>query len=423
MPGAAPPSGPIGILAGGGGLPREIADEIVATGRAVHVVAIAGEADRDFAPHPVTPVDWGQIGRMVRTLREAGARELVIVGRVRRPDLRRVKPDLGLLANLPGIARIVLSGGDDSVLRKVIRFFEGQGFRVVGPAEVAPGLVVGEGPLGAVRAPPAAEGDMAFGRRAVGLLGGFDIGQGVVVRGGHLVAIEGAEGTDAMLERVAGMCSGAGGVLVKRPKPGQELRVDLPVIGPQTVAGAERAGLAGITVEAGRTLAADRVRLVREADAAGLFVTGHKEEGAAGLGIRPPPPDVTLALLGRLQPGEQGTADAAAGVRVLETLRTLQPSSGVVVARGHVLAVEAGEGLEAMLQRAGGLRQWGLGAGRRRGVVALGRPIEEGRCQASAAAVAAAGLSGIAAHSADVPRTLIAAATEAGLFIVGAKVG
>ena len=148
----------VGIFAGGGSLPREIAEHVVARGGAVHIVALAGAADADFSAFPVTRVRWGEIGGMVRALKGAGCQELVIVGSVRRPDLSTVRPDLGLLLNLPAIVGIIAAGGDDGVLTRVVWFFERQGFTVVSPAAVAPGLLVGEGPLGAVRASAGAHG-------------------------------------------------------------------------------------------------------------------------------------------------------------------------------------------------------------------------------------------------------------------------
>jgi DUF1009 family protein len=267
----------VGILAGGGSLPREIAERIAARGGTVHILALAGAADADFSSFPVTPVRWGEVGAMVRTLKRAGCKELVIVGSVRRPDLSTVRPDFGLLRNLPAILRIITAGGDDSVLTRVVHFFEDKGFAVVSPAAVAPELLVGEGPLGRLQAEPGDKADIALGFDVVRALGAYDVGQAVVVARGRVEAIEGAEGTDAMLARVAGQRRFGGklgakpsGVLVKRPKPRQELRVDLPAIGPDTVRRAVEAGLAGIAVLADGTLAAETSEPVRRADAGKL---------------------------------------------------------------------------------------------------------------------------------------------------------
>jgi UDP-2,3-diacylglucosamine hydrolase len=356
----------VGILAGGGSLPREIAERVVARGGAVQIVAIGGEADADWAPFPATVVGWAQIGAMVRTFKAAGCTELVIVGSVTRPDLAALRPDMGFWRNLPAILRIVTAGGDDSVLTRVVRFFEGQGFRVVGPGEAAPELIVGNGPLGRYAATPEARADVALGFAVVRALGPFDVGQAVIVAAGRVVAIEGAEGTDGMLGRLA---PGTTGVLVKRPKPGQELRIDMPAIGPDTVRRAGDAGLTGIAVLADGALAAERSRMQALADAAGLFVQGFPDPAVA---LAPAPPaDRRITALGHRRPSTQEAADATKGADVLAALAALSPSRATVVGSGHVLAVECGEGAEAVFARAGGLRQWGRKRSKRRSGVGV----------------------------------------------------
>jgi UDP-2,3-diacylglucosamine hydrolase len=391
-------TGVVGILAGGGNLPREIAEAVVARGGAVHVVALEGEADADFSAFPVTPVGWAQIGGMLRALKSAEAAQLVIVGSVTRPDLGALRPDLGFLLNLPAILRIITAGGDDSVLTRVVRFFEGHGFHVVGPATVAPALVVGAGPLGRNAASPEAEADIARGLEVVRALGPFDVGQAVVVAQGRVEAIEGAEGTDAMLARVAaqrlakGGSAVSSGVLVKRPKPGQELRIDMPAIGPATVEAAVEAGLAGIAVLAGATLAAHRPELVSLADARGLFVQGV--EDALSVGAKPAAGDWQVGALTERKPDSRQTADATKAAALLQVLAPLVVSAGAVVDRGHVLAVESGEGTAALIARGGSLRQWGRRRGARASGVAVLRDAAD--IEPSLAGTAVAGLAGLA---------------------------
>ena len=139
----------ISILAGGGRLPLMIAESIAARGLSVHIVAIEGEADPAIAGFPHTWVNWGEIGRMVDTLRGQGGEELVIAGAVRRPDLWKIRPDAGFFKSLPQIL-LLMAGGDDSVLTRVVRFFEKKGLRVRGAHEVAPDLLAGAGPIGSV---------------------------------------------------------------------------------------------------------------------------------------------------------------------------------------------------------------------------------------------------------------------------------
>lgn len=389
----------VGILAGGGSLPREIAERVVGRGGKVHVVAIAGEADGGFGDVPVTQVGWAEIGAMLAAFHNAGCNELVIVGGVRRPDLAALRPDWGFFRNLPAIMRIIGAGGDDSVLTRVVRFFEAQGFRVVAPAAVAPELLVGEGPLGRVAASSTEAADVATGFELVGRLGAYDVGQAVVVAGGRIEAIEGAEGTDAMLERLlrarAGRARGDGapGVLVKRPKPGQELRIDLPAIGPDTVRRAAQAGLAGIAVEAGAALAAERATLIERADAAGLFVQGFLSSTVDATRAATAPAQ-SLARIGRWAAERRQRADALKGAGLLAAAAPLLKSRGAVVDRGHVLAVESGEGVAALIERAAALRQWGRQrfAGRT-SVAVLAEPAD---LRSGLARAAACGLAGVA---------------------------
>jgi DUF1009 family protein len=198
---------------------------------------------------------------------------------VTRPDLANVRFDFGAIRNLPFLLSLGI-GGDDHVLSSVVRFLEGKGYRVRGAGEVAPELLAGEGTLGA-KAPSAeqrADIDAAF--RVVEALGRLDVGQAAVVAKGHVIAVEAAEGTDAMLARCAELRRAQRGreregVLVKASKPGQEERVDMPAVGPDTVRSAVEAGLAGIAVAAGHVLIAEREATIKAADKHGLFLWGQ----------------------------------------------------------------------------------------------------------------------------------------------------
>lgn len=395
----------LGILAGGGSVPQEVAAAALARGWPVHVVAIDGEADGGFPGLPVTRVNWGQIGRMTRAFRQNECTHLVIVGRVSRPDMTRIKPDFGLLRAIPSILRIMASGGDDGVLRGVIRFFEGHGLTVVGPADVAPALAVAEGPL-SDRAPgPQDIEDIAKGFEIVRLLGPFDVGQGVVVRDGRIIAIEGAEGTDRMLTRVPMPPAGAHGVLVKRPKPQQDMRVDMPVIGPDTISNSAKAGLAGVAVLAGQVLVTQREDLIRRTAEHGLFVVGVAETGTS------PTP------AGSRRPAKADDAeDVARGAEILRLLSQHVGSRSVVVTRKYVLAIEAGEGADAVLQRVAGLRQWGSqGTKKRAGFAVLDGSAAVTLEQVDLAA--AAGLRGLAAPTAALSVEVRDRADAAGLLI------
>jgi len=273
--------GPLAIIAGGGTLPSALADAAVAQGRAVHVIGIRGEADAKISRFPHTWLKWGEVGKLFATLDDQGCRDLVIIGSVSRPDLANVRFDFGAIKNLPFLLGLGV-GGDDQVLSSVVRFLEGKGYRVRGAGEVAPELLAAEGTLGAKAPSPEDRADIEAGFRVVSALGRLDVGQAAVVVKGRVLAVEAAEGTNAMLARCDEMRKGAGrrrglaGVLVKAPKPGQEERVDLPTIGPETVEMAAQAGLAGIAVAAGRVLIADRDATIAAAGQHGLFLIGQK---------------------------------------------------------------------------------------------------------------------------------------------------
>ena len=354
----------LGILAGGGNLPREVAEQATASGFDVHVVAIDGEADADFSQFSVSRVNWGAIGKMVSSFRAKDISDLIIVGSVTRPDIRAVKPDLGFFRSLPKIFQIVAAGGDDSTLRKVISFFESHGFKIRGVPDVAPSLLIGSGPFGAHTASETDHKDIAIGFDIVRRLGMFDVGQGIVVNDGVIEAIEGAEGTDKMLHRVAHMrvtkfAKSQRGVLIKRPKPGQELRVDLPTIGPDTATLASRAGLAGIAVLQNATIAARREDLIVAANESELFIEGCEETSGSDNAKDNFSGDISFVQLGTVKMSRRNESDLRQAVGVLEAIAPYEIGGAVAVARNHVLSIEVGEGLEAFMERVKGLRQWG----------------------------------------------------------------
>jgi DUF1009 family protein len=182
---------------------------------------------------------------------------------------------------MPRILR-AFRGGDDHLLTGISRILEGDGFRLLGAHEVAPDITAPAGALG-LRQPDAdAAADIARGFEMLDALSPFDVGQAAVIGKGRVLAVEAAEGTDAMLQRVIalreagriGLSPGVG-VLVKAPKRRQDRRFDLPSIGPDTVLHAAQAGLAGIAVVAGGTIIAEPQRLVEAADRNALFVFGR----------------------------------------------------------------------------------------------------------------------------------------------------
>jgi UDP-2,3-diacylglucosamine hydrolase len=277
-------AGPVALIAGGGSFPAEVTHAAVAAGHSVRILGLRGFAGRRIAGLPVEPVDLLDPAGILKALRAIAPACVVLAGSVTRPGPLAIASVFTAFRNREELGRI-LGAGDDRILRGAIGIIEQAGFPVVGAHEVAPGLLAPGGCL-TRRLPDDAEtADIALGARLLCALGPFDVGQGAVVSQGRVLAVEGPEGTDAMLERVAGLqrrrrvrLDGRGAVLVKIPKPGQDRRVDLPAIGPRTVAKAVAARLTGIAVAAGGVVIIDRPATIEAADRKGLFLVGIPAE-------------------------------------------------------------------------------------------------------------------------------------------------
>lgn len=272
-------STPIGLVAGNGLLPLLVAQGAARRGLPVVAAAHLGETDRalEGAVSRLLWVRLGQVDRIVRFLRSQGARSVVMaggIGRVR--AFTSVRPDLGAVRI---IARL-RSFRDDHLLRAVADYLAQQGLPVVSPTEYLEGAMAPEGVLCGAPLGPEEEKDAKLGWEVAELLGQADVGQTVVVKGGHVLALEAIEGTDECIRR-AGALSGrrGGGVVVKRCKPQQDLRFDLPAVGPGTVRAMAEAGLRVLVVEAGRTLLLDASGLAAAARDAGITVVGRSGRG------------------------------------------------------------------------------------------------------------------------------------------------
>jgi UDP-2,3-diacylglucosamine hydrolase len=272
---------PVGVIAGGGAMPFAVADSLAARGRAAVIFALKGACDparvARFRHHWISV---GQIGKATRLFRSEGCRDLIFIGSLARPALSEIRLDWGTL-RVMGHVVAAFRGGDDHLLSGIGRILEQDGFRMVGIKDAAPDLLMPEGSITRAVPDTGAASDIARGREVLGALGPFDIGQAAIVIDGHVVAVEDIEGTDGLMARAARLradgrirAKAGRGVLVKAPKSGQDLRFDLPTVGPSTVEGAAAAGLAGIAVAAGNTVVADSQAMIEAADKAGLFVTG-----------------------------------------------------------------------------------------------------------------------------------------------------
>ena len=272
----------VALIAGSGRLPVDVAEGLEAAGKPPFVILLEGEAVETgaFAPYERISLPVEAIGGLVPLLRRNKITHLVMAGgAARRPKVTRIHWNFALLRLVPRVVA-ALAQGDNGLLSAIVHHLEDNGIKVLGPHEILPHLLARAGPMTRARPQRADRRDLAAAMEAALAIGRLDVGQAAVAIGGRAVALEGIEGTDGLLERVRdlrshGRLAGrARGVLVKCAKPGQEVRADLPSIGPGTVERAHAAGLAGVGVEAGRALVLDYAQTIERADTLGLFVVG-----------------------------------------------------------------------------------------------------------------------------------------------------
>jgi DUF1009 family protein len=269
----------LGLIAGSGRLPFEVAEAAQERGLGLAVVAIEGNTDPRIDATTGGPLVWiapGELGRLIDFLKGAGVTEAVLAGAVAKPELlrdpARLRPDeraLKLLARLSDL-------GDDAILRAVAGEIESEGIEIVSSVQHLADRMTPEGALIPGLEAEECESDLELGLRVAKTLGVHDVGQTVVVKGGTVVAVEALEGTDATLRRAAEL-AGPGTVAVKAAKPRQDLRFDVPVIGPRTVELAGECGVIAIGLEAGRTLVLDARRTIPLAREAGVALIGLRD--------------------------------------------------------------------------------------------------------------------------------------------------
>lgn len=272
----------LGILAGRGQLPIMIIDACKTSGRPFFVIAFPGQTPPETVVN--VPHVWVRMGagaEILCHLKTEGVKDLVLAGGIRKPNLLQLRPDWW------GIKFIIKArnyrAGDDSLLQALIRTLEREeGFRVISPNSLVSELLAKPGFLSTTNTDISSHlPDIRLGIQAALDLGRQDKGQAAVAKNAEIVGVEDEEGTDALLRRLATERSldemtTRTGVLVKVAKPEQETRVDLPTIGPDTIAMVNAAGLAGVVVEASRSLVIDSLAVQQEADKVGVFVCAVK---------------------------------------------------------------------------------------------------------------------------------------------------
>lgn len=260
------------IIAGQGALPEILAGALRTAGAPFVLAGIDG-----FAPEGCDIVF--RLERLIPfldALHDRGVERVVFAGALHRPRLDPALFDPRTAALVPRFLA-AMQGGDDAALRVVIALFEEKGFSVVGATDLAPDLLPGAGVLGRVAPDAAAERDAARAARIVAALGAVDVGQAAVVARGICLGVEAIAGTDALLDAVAALpgplrAGARAGLIYKAPKPGQDRRIDLPALGPETVTRAHAAGLAGVAFQPGGVMLLDRGATVARADSLGLFL-------------------------------------------------------------------------------------------------------------------------------------------------------
>jgi DUF1009 family protein len=280
-------AGSIAIICGGGSLPAAVAEAVARRGRRPVMFGIRGWAEAaviERYAHHWTAI--GQAGRFFRLAKTENCSEVLFIGTILRPPITQLRLDWQTIKAMPGLIR-AYRGGDDKLISGVARVAESGGLRVVGVKDVAPEVLVPEGVIGRYRPSERDRADIARALEMIAALGPFDVGQAAVVADNHVLAVEAAEGTDNLLNRIAELrrlgrvtLPPGIGVLVKAPKPGQDRRFDLPSIGPRTVENVARAGLAGLAVTAGSTMIAEAEAVAAAADREGIFLVGVREDTA-----------------------------------------------------------------------------------------------------------------------------------------------
>lgn len=265
----------LGIIAGGGTIPRMLIENCQKSGRDFFVLAIEGNADKvlidDSVPHLWIRI--GQTGTGFKRFHDEKVEEVIMIGTIKRPSFFDLVPDLRTAAFFAKIGAKSL--GDDGILKALVNEIESEGMKVKGIHEVMPDLLIKKGVLGKVKPDKQANIDIKRGVEVALGLGRLDVGQAVIVQQGLVLAVEGIEGTDELLNRSGNYKrKGDGGVLVKLRKPQQDMRVDLPTIGSNTILKAKESGLRGVVVHAGNGLIIDENDVINLANKLGMFVVG-----------------------------------------------------------------------------------------------------------------------------------------------------
>jgi len=279
---------PIAIISGYGSLPAEIAAGARASGRRPFMIGLEGEADQSIEAFDHRYMNVGQFGGLLKLLKEEGISQIVMAGGVHaRPEVFKMKLDWGAISSIPRVMALLLEG-DDTLLSGLIKLFEDHKIQVVGAHQVVPKLLSGAGIIAGRKPGRKDMANIELAAAACNALGELDIGQAAVAEGARVIAIEGVEGTDGLLQRIVDLresgrlpATGKNGVLVKLLKTTQDVRVDMPAIGPNTVLEVKRAGLYGIAIDAGKSLILQRDETLDLASKNKIYIFGYDNNSAS----------------------------------------------------------------------------------------------------------------------------------------------
>lgn len=271
----------VGLIAGGGLLPALLIEKLKAQGTPYHVVTFKGQ------PTPVCELDeqhrsivpLGQVGKVRQILKKKGVTHMLMAGFLSKPSLFDIRPDFTGLKILASLKH----KHDDALLTAILDYFSTHGFKVIGAHDILPEIVAKSGVYGKVSPTKEQFDDIAFGVKVAQTLGSLDIGQSVIIKDGVVLGVEGAEGTDGLIKRCAELRGrkNQGGILVKCAKPHQNMNVDMPSVGVETIEKLRNYAYDGVAVLAEKSLILDLSHMVKNADKAGVFVVSVGEDGKA----------------------------------------------------------------------------------------------------------------------------------------------
>jgi DUF1009 family protein len=264
------------IIAGNGRFPFLVLESARAEGIDPLVVAIQEEASPELEGK-CSRLHWlslGEVGKFFELLKSEGVNKVVLAGQVKHIQLfSSIKPDGLLNRALGGLHR----RNTDALIGAFVRMLEDRGMEVVDSTAFLKAILAEAGTLSAREPDEGEKADIAYGREIAKKIAGLDIGQTIVVAERACVAVEAMEGTDATIERAARLSNGRRLVVVKVSKPHQDMRFDVPVVGPKTIQVMGRSNARALAVDAGRTLLFERARLLEEANRTGIALVGLKD--------------------------------------------------------------------------------------------------------------------------------------------------